>query len=40
MLAQGGKVAFPFDKQFWGDWHGSLTDRYRFNWNINFEEKS
>lgn len=39
-LSQGGKVAFPFGKQFWGDWHGSLTDRYGFNWNINFEEKS
>jgi PhnB protein len=39
-LAQGGKIVFPFNKQFWGDWHGSLTDQYGFNWNINFEEKS
>lgn len=38
-LAEGGHIHFPFDKQFWGDWHGSLTDRYGFNWNINFEEK-
>lgn len=38
-LAEGGQVHFPFEKQFWGDWHGSLTDRYGFNWNINFEEK-
>ncbi|HTF31110.1 MAG TPA: VOC family protein [Flavitalea sp.] len=37
-LAEGGRIHFPFGKQFWGDWHGSLTDRYGFNWNINFEE--
>lgn len=37
-LAEGGRVHFPLDKQFWGDYHGALTDRYGFNWNINFEE--
>lgn len=37
-LSKGGHVAFPFEKQFWGDWHGALTDKYGFNWNINFEE--
>ena len=37
-LAEGGKVGIPFEKQFWGDWHGGLTDRYGFKWNINFEE--
>lgn len=38
-LAEGGKVGVPFAKQFWGDWHGNLTDRYGMRWNINFEEK-
>jgi PhnB protein len=37
-LAEGGKAGLPFAKQFWGDWHGNLVDRYGFNWNINFEE--
>jgi PhnB protein len=35
-LAEGGRVNFPFDKQFWGDYHGSLTDKYGFNWNVNY----
>lgn len=38
-LAEGGKTGVPFDKQFWGDWHGNLVDRYGMKWNINFEEK-
>lgn len=37
-LAEGGNTGMPFAKQFWGDWHGNLTDKYGFNWNINFEE--
>lgn len=36
-LAEGGRINFPFDKQFWGAYHGSLTDRYGFNWNLNVE---
>jgi PhnB protein len=38
-LAAGGKPGLPFAKQFWGDYHGNLTDKYGFNWNINFEEE-
>ena len=37
-LAEGGKAGMPFAKQFWGDWHGGLKDRYGFNWNVNLEE--
>lgn len=37
-LAEGGKAGLPFARQFWGDWHGNLVDKYGFNWNINFEE--
>lgn len=35
-LAEGGKPGFPFEKQFWGGWHGNLQDKYGFSWNINF----
>lgn len=37
-LADGGKTGVPFGKQFWGDWHGNLEDKYGIKWNINFEE--
>lgn len=36
-LAKDGKVKFPFEKQFWGAWHGSLTDKFGINWMINCE---
>ncbi|TDX00356.1 VOC family protein [Dinghuibacter silviterrae] len=38
LLATGGKAGMAFAKQFWGDWHGGLTDRYGMHWNVNFEE--
>ncbi len=34
-LAKGGQVMQPFQKQFWGAWHGSLTDRYGISWMVN-----
>lgn len=34
-LAEGGKVGVPFEKQFWGDWHGNLTDKYGIRWMVN-----
>lgn len=36
-LVKGGKVHFPYEKQFWGAWHGSLTDKFGIKWNINNE---
>lgn len=38
-LADGGKVNIPFKKQFWGDWHGNLTDRFGIFWMVNSEGK-
>jgi PhnB protein len=38
-LAEGGKVQMPFEKQFWGDWYGGLTDKYGMHWNVNFSER-
>lgn len=37
-LAEGGKIGVPFEKQFWGDRHGNLTDRFGIHWMVNYEE--
>lgn len=34
-LAEGGKVHHAYEKQFWGDWHGNLTDKYGMRWLVN-----
>ena len=34
-LSEGGKVKVPFEKQFWGDWHGNFTDRFGVSWMVN-----
>ena len=36
-LADGGTVNVPFEKQFWGAWHGNLMDKFGIYWMINFE---
>lgn len=38
-LAEGGTVHHVYEKQFWGDWHGSLTDKYGIHWMVNCESK-
>ena len=37
-LAAGGKADHPFKKEFWGDWHGNLTDKFGINWMVNYTE--
>lgn len=37
-LSEGGKVRVPFEKQFWGEWHGNFTDRFGINWMVNSQE--
>ena len=37
-LSEGGKVRVPFEKQFWGEWHGNFTDRFGINWMVNCRE--
>lgn len=37
-LSVGGKVGVPFQKQFWGAWHGNLVDKFGIRWMINLEE--
>lgn len=34
-LAEGGTVEMPMDKAPWGDWFGSLVDRYGVSWMVN-----
>ncbi|MCB0893792.1 MAG: VOC family protein [Nocardioidaceae bacterium] len=34
-LADGGTVEMPFEKAPWGDWFGSVADRYGVSWMVN-----
>ncbi|QYO66802.1 VOC family protein [Leptolyngbya sp. 7M] len=34
-LADGGKVNMPLQDMFWGDYWGSLTDKFGVNWMVN-----
>jgi PhnB protein len=34
-LAAGGQVPMPYERQFWGDDYGQLTDRFGINWQVN-----
>lgn len=35
-LAKGGAVTMPLADQFWGDYFGSLVDRFGVNWMVNY----
>lgn len=35
-LADGGEVKMPMSDMFWGDYFGSLTDKYGFHWQVLF----
>jgi PhnB protein len=35
-LGEGGTVTMPIADQFWGDYFGSLTDRFGVNWMVNY----
>lgn len=37
-LAEGGAVTMPMADQFWGDYFGSLTDRFGINWMVNYTD--
>ncbi len=38
-LSAGGKVEMAMQDMFWGDYFGSLTDKFGVNWMINCSEK-
>lgn len=39
-LTEGGTVTMPIADQFWGDYFGSLTDRFGINWMVNYSPAS
>ncbi len=39
-LADGGKVEMPLQVMFWGDYFGSLTDRFGVQWMFNCQSKT
>lgn len=38
-LVAGGTIGVPFVKQFWGDWHGNLVDRFGIRWMLNASKR-
>jgi PhnB protein len=34
-LKQGGRVTMEPQEQFWGDYFGTLTDRFGIHWMFN-----
>ncbi|HVR51027.1 MAG TPA: VOC family protein [Pseudorhodoferax sp.] len=38
-LAAGGTVQMPLQQMFWGDYFGSLTDRFGICWMLNCSSK-
>ena len=39
-LAEGGRVEMALAEQFWGDYYGSLTDRFGVQWMFNCSSKT
>ena len=37
-LAEGGTITMPIADQFWGDYFGSVKDRFGINWMVNYTE--
>ena len=38
-LTEGGTVEMPLQEMFWGDYYGTLTDKFGIRWMINCAEK-
>lgn len=39
-LAAGGEIDMPLQEMFWGDYFGSLTDRFGVQWMFNCASKT
>jgi PhnB protein len=35
-LSVGGQVTMPYERQFWGDDYGQLTDRFGIHWQVDY----
>ena len=38
-LSAGGEIDMPMADQFWGDYYGSLIDKFGICWMVNFNPK-
>lgn len=38
-LAEAGEVEMPMQDMFWGDYYGSLTDKFGIKWMVNYSDK-
>lgn len=39
-LSEGGKIEMPLQEMFWGDYFGSLTDKFGVQWMFNTAAKA
>ena len=39
-LSENGVIEMPMQDMFWGDYYGSLTDKFGIRWMINFSASS
>lgn len=39
-LSEGGNVETPMADMFWGDYYGSLIDKFGIRWMINYHNKN
>lgn len=39
-LAEGGEIEMPMQDMFWGDYFGSLADKFGVRWMFNCSEKT
>jgi PhnB protein len=37
-LSEGGEVQMPMQDMFWGDYYGMLTDKYKIQWMVSYNE--
>ena len=37
-LSEGGKVDMPMQDMFWGDYFGTLIDRFGIHWMLNYSD--
>ena len=35
-LSDGGTIEMPMQEMFWGDYYGSLTDKFGIRWMVNY----
>lgn len=36
-LAEGGQITMPLEKAFWGDYFGTVTDKFGIQWMVDYD---